>query len=98
MTKIRTIKPEFWSDEDIVRCSVATRLFFIGLWNFADDDGVFDWKPLSLKMKIFPNDAIDVSACLTELQNCGRIGCFTHDGKQYGIIKNFGKHQKVDSR
>jgi len=98
MPKIRTIKPEFWSDEDIVSCSITTRLFFLGLWNFADDDGVFEWKPLSLKMKVFPNDEIHVSACLTELKKHGRIACFTKEGKQYGIIKNFAKHQKVDVR
>jgi hypothetical protein len=43
MAKIRGIKPEFWTDDSLVELSVAARLFFIGLWTFSDDNGVFEW-------------------------------------------------------
>lgn len=98
MTKIRTIKPEFWTDEELVTCSMATRLFFIGLWNFADDDGIFEWKPLSLKMKIFPADDVNCEICLRDLMKCRRIARFTHNGKEYGKILSFAKHQRIDRR
>jgi hypothetical protein len=39
MARIRTIKPEFWTDEKIVECSFEARLMFIGMFNFADDKG-----------------------------------------------------------
>ena len=49
MTRIRTIKPEFWEDEKLANFSFAARLFFIGLWNIADDQGVFKNNPVLLK-------------------------------------------------
>jgi hypothetical protein len=39
MARIRTIKPEFWTDEKVVECSFEARLMFIGMFNFADDKG-----------------------------------------------------------
>lgn len=44
MARIRTIKPEFWEDEDIGKLPIPCRLFFIGCWNFADDYGVIKAK------------------------------------------------------
>lgn len=37
--KIRTIKPEFATDGDMLRLSDSCSLFFILLWNFCDDEG-----------------------------------------------------------
>jgi hypothetical protein len=41
VARIRSIKPAFWTDEKINRLSNDAALFFIGLWNFADDYGFF---------------------------------------------------------
>lgn len=55
MARIRSIKPEFWSDKKIASLSHSAALFFIGLWNFCDDEGKFDYDPeaLSLRLPIF---------------------------------------------
>lgn len=98
MPKIRTIKPEFWTSEDVVKCGPLARLFFIGLWTFCDDAGVFKWAPLSLKMLVFPNDPIDTLPLLEELLAAGLIAKEEHDGQCYGRIVNFARHQKIDSR
>lgn len=98
MSKIRTIKPEFWTSEDVVKCDLAARLFFIGLWSFCDDAGVFKWSPLSLKMLIFPNDQVDTVALLAELEAAGLIRKFDREDQSYGIIVSFAKHQKIDQR
>lgn len=34
MARIRTIKPEFWTSEQVMGCAPLARLLFIGLWNF----------------------------------------------------------------
>lgn len=39
MARIRSIKPEFWTDGSNMLLSDACALFFIGLWNFCDDEG-----------------------------------------------------------
>ena len=59
MARIRTVKPEFWTDEKVVECSIPARLLFIGLFNFANDMGCLERSPKRLKMQIFPADALD---------------------------------------
>lgn len=39
MARIRSIKPEFSTDGDMLRLSDSCALFFILLWNFCDDEG-----------------------------------------------------------
>lgn len=39
MARIRSIKPEFWTDGTNKRLTDACALFFIGIWNFCDDEG-----------------------------------------------------------
>jgi len=46
MARIRTIKPEFWTDGDMFKLSRDARLFYIGLWNFCDDNGVIEHDPV----------------------------------------------------
>ena len=96
MPRIRTIKPEFWHDSKILRISIPARLFFIGLWNFADDNGVVEADPLQLRAQIFPCDDVDVGAPLDELEGVGLIQRFGSDGKQYAWVRNFRRHQKID--
>nr|MBF6067360.1 primosomal protein [Klebsiella pneumoniae] len=38
MARIRTIKPEFWTDEDMAEVSEPACLLAIGLLNYADDE------------------------------------------------------------
>ena len=95
MAKIRTIKPEFHSSEQVVSCTIPARLLFIGLWNFCDDGGVHPYAPLRLKMQIYPNDTIDIQPLLDELFGAGLIGYFESAGKEY--IRVLGRqHQKID--
>ncbi len=39
MARIRSIKTEFWTAEQVMECSPIARLLFIGMWNFCDDGG-----------------------------------------------------------
>lgn len=39
MARIRSIKPEFWTDGTNITLSDSCALFFIALWNFCDDEG-----------------------------------------------------------
>ena len=61
MPRIRTIKPEFWDSPGTARASLRARLFFIALWNWADDYGVGTANPKQLIGFAFPNDD-DVTA------------------------------------
>jgi len=96
MARIRTIKPEFWSDDALTECSPSARLLFIGTWNFADDSGNMDRSPKQLKARIFPLDTFDVEELVVELLENELLIEYEVDGKKYLHIKNFHKHQKID--
>jgi uncharacterized phage protein (TIGR02220 family) len=99
MARIRTIKPEFWTDEKIVQLPLQTRLFFIGLFNFADDFGAFEDKPDQLHYQIFPGEqGFDGAAELDLLLAAELIekGINAETGDEIFKITNFEKHQKVD--
>jgi hypothetical protein len=61
MPKIRGVKPDYWTDEDIVDLSIPARLLFIGLWNYACDNGHLQDKPKQIKMRIFPGDDVNAT-------------------------------------
>ncbi len=89
------IDPEFWSDEEIGSWSYAARLFYIGLWNFADDEGKFKAHDSLLRSQIFPYDKkIVIEKLKKELQS--KIVFYSQNGAQYGLIRNFLKHQRID--
>nr|WP_314074751.1 hypothetical protein [uncultured Roseococcus sp.] len=94
MPRIRSIHHGQWTDEAFVSCSMAARLLAIGVRNLADDQGVFPWKPLTLKMQLFPADNVDVSALLAELSETGQLQRFEMNGQAYGAIRNFRRWQR----
>jgi hypothetical protein len=96
MPRIRTIKPEYWTDEKIVELSIPARLFFIGLWNFADDNGVLENKPKQLKIRIFPTDKVKIEPFIEELINQGIIITYEEKGESYIWIKHLSRHQIID--
>ena len=94
MSRIRSIHPGLWTDEEFVGLSAFARLLFMGLWNECDDKGCFEWKPLTLKMRLLPADNIDVSALLDEIVVAGAIRQYEIGGKKFGAVRNFGKFQR----
>lgn len=96
MARIRTIKPEFWTDEKIVECSFEARLMFIGMFNFADDKGNLVRSPKRIKMQIFPADMIDCEPLIKELSGAGLISEYSVSGVEYIHIDGFSKHQKIN--
>ncbi|NUB17224.1 hypothetical protein GAY28_35745, partial [Azospirillum brasilense] len=94
MARIRSTFPGQWTDEDFVGCQPLARLLIIGLRNEADDQGVFEWKPVGLKMKLMPVDNVDMEALLADLEAHRQIIKFTAHGKVYGAIRNFVRFQR----
>jgi hypothetical protein len=97
MARIRTIKPEFWTSEQIAECSPNARLMFIGLWNFCDDYGRHPASAKRLKMEVFPADSIEVRPLVKELLVAGLIEEYETEGQSFWQVTGWGKHQKIDS-
>jgi hypothetical protein len=96
VARIRSIKPEFWYDEELSRISRDARLLYIALWNLADDHGKMRGDTRFIKGQVFPYDTDDIEPWLIELERIEKVIRYTVDGSKYLMLKNFAKHQKVD--
>lgn len=94
--RIRTIKPEFWTDDAVTECSLNARLLLIGALNIADDQGSLERSAKQIKAKIFPNDNIDCEPLVGELITHGLLIEYEFDDKKYLHIKGFKKHQVIN--
>lgn len=98
MARIRSIKPEFWSSEQVMECSVTARLMFIGMWNFADDLGRIPLSVKSIKAKVFPSDEMAseiILGMIAELSRNGLLQPYTVDGVEFLQITGW-HHQRID--
>jgi hypothetical protein len=95
MARIRTIKPEFFTSEDIVSLTPFARLLYIALWCEADRDGRLVWRPRTFKMRYLPADQIDIEALCKELIKIGMIQLY---GDGLAFIPSFLDHQHINPR
>jgi hypothetical protein len=98
MARIRTIKPEFWTDEELSSIPAESALLAIALLNYADDEGYFKAHPGLVRAGCMPlrDTSGKVSEMLQELVGIGYIRIGTgSDGKKYGQVINFLKHQRI---
>ena len=100
--RIRSIKPEFWTSEDIAALDWPTRLLFIGLWSYVDDNGVGRDNAKLIKADLFPLEddpretLATVSRGLQALCDGGQITRYTHAGRAYLYINAWEDHQRID--
>lgn len=100
--RIRTIKPEFYTHEELYDLEQSTglpiRVAYTGLWCAADREGRFKWEPRRLKLAILPFDEIDFSRVLVALESRGFIRKYRVDEKEYGTIPTFSDHQSINNK
>ena len=101
-TRIRTVKPELFSHEDLFDAEMETglplRLAFIGLWTACDREGRFQWRPRALKAAVMPYDDIDFSRVLDALATRGFVVKYRVNGTDFGHVPGFARHQIVNNR
>jgi hypothetical protein len=88
----RMIRPEFWEDSKMAELSPYARLFYIAMWNFADDEGYLPQDFRWLKAKCLPYDKVSIQKLLNELFELKRIEI----KNEIILIKNFLKYQRID--
>ena len=99
MARIRTIKPEFWSDEKMSPQSDEVRLLFLGLISMADDFGRLVDSGKQIEAFVWPYE--DRSGVVRDgLVNLSRMGRIRRgksaSGQPVIEISNWSKHQRVD--
>lgn len=113
MARIRTIKPEFFRHEDLIKAEQTTglpiRIAFAGLFTVADRAGRFEWKPQVLKLDVLPFDDVDFSKVLNVLAEFGFVRCYRtknipenpmadKHARIFGFIPSWKNHQIINNR
>lgn len=99
MARIRTIKPEFCTSEQIVECSTNARLLFLCMFCFCDDAGRHPANTKRLKMEVFPGDNFadsDIRSWVDELLSVGLLAEYTYEKSIFWQVTGWKKHQKID--
>jgi hypothetical protein len=98
MARIRTIKPEFWQNEELASLSEHARLLAIALLNFSDDEGYFLANPALVRANCFPfqEDSRSIPGSLQELSRIGYVEIRECSGKAVGRIVKFREHQRIE--
>lgn len=94
MARIRSIKPGFFTNEDVAGLPFEWRLLFAGLWTQADRAGRLEDRPARLKAMLFPYDDLDVSDGLGSLERAGLIIRYEGNGLRLIAIPRWAKHQQ----
>lgn len=102
MPRIRTVKPEFWDSPSTARASLRARLFFIAMWNWADDYGVGTANPKALIGFAFPNDddvtVTDFPTLRKEVADAFGVVFYEVDGRPFYAIPSWERHQRTERR
>lgn len=99
MPRIRYIKPGFFTNEYLCELPPLTRLFFVGLWVYADREGRFEDRLAKLRAVILPYDYdADGEAMMGQLADKGFVVRYQVGDLRVGQIVNFNKHQKQHPR
>lgn len=97
MGRIRTIKPDFFTSEDIVGLSPLARLLYIATWCEADKEGRLAWRPGTMKLRYLPADDYPIEDLCAELIDAGLVVVYGDLG-QYAFIPTFAAHQHLNPR
>lgn len=100
--RIRSIVPKFWRSDDIDSLDWDSRLVFIGLWSYVDDNGVGLDKLSSITADLFAHDfSVDptetlrrVSLALDRLSLRGMLTRYSADEKRFLFVNQWDQYQK----
>lgn len=95
MSRIRSIKPDFFSSADVCGLSPLARLLFIGTWCEADREGRLKWNPATLKIRYLPAESCDINALCQEIVDAGLVVIY---GDNLAHIPSFKSHQVINGR
>lgn len=97
MARIRSLKPEFWTDHRMSRMSALARLTYICLWSMADDEGRIEGDAETVwRFGGFREDSRMIANVLDELCLVGRVQSYQVADNPYLFLPYFSKHQRID--
>ena len=98
MARIRTIKPEFFTSEDIFDLTPLAHLFYAFLWCEADREGRIKWKPRTLAARFFPEDDYAIDDLAQQLVDQGHVKFYEVKEQVFCFLTSFTEHQVINNR
>jgi hypothetical protein len=99
MSRIRTVKPELFTDDTLALASIPARYLFVGLFTEADDEGRLLASSKKIAGSLFPHNprigSVRVSKWLKELETVGAVVRYRSGDGEYLWIRTFKKHQRI---
>ena len=99
MARKRMISPDFWTDDKMLQLPIPARLMFIGMLNFADDEGLLQNNATSIKVKILPAEDITVEIIENYIRTMVGLQLLSLgtnvDGQSLLKITKWHDHQKI---
>ncbi len=96
------IDPGIWTSSSFMSLNDLQQLLFIGLFSNADDYGKITGELISLKARIFPNKAPEITDSFGEdlklLEDLGMILRYEAEGKKFIWLIKWEKIQKMNYR
>jgi uncharacterized phage protein (TIGR02220 family) len=99
VARIRTYKPEFFTDEKTGRLMPVGKCALLAMMSHADDEGLIRCTPEYIKSIAFPYNPItdeEVEAEIVRMEEASLIYRYTRNGQRYAWIVKFRKHQRID--
>jgi hypothetical protein len=100
MARIRSIKPETFTSEDVNSLTLPARWTFVGLWCYVDDEGRGRADARLVKASVWPIDdavtAADVLLHLDEMEKRSMICRYRVDDLTYLHVVEFPIHQRIN--
>ena len=98
MARQRFIHPDFWTDPSIGRLTPTERLFFVGCFSNADDEGRLLGEPAFLRSTIFPYDDMSIAE-IREIRDrvvvaCPNLRLYEVDGVHYLAFTKWRQYQQ----
>ena len=94
--RIRSIKPEYFSDPVINAWSPLARIMYVGLWTISDDCGRFRADEDGIMSDVAKKDRpAEFEKALAEIINSGKVLIYEVNKEKYGVCLNWW-HQKID--
>ena len=96
--RIRSIKPDFFKDDELAALPPLTRILFEGLWCLADGEGRLEDRPVRIKVEVLPYDECNVDEMLDSLHEHEFITRYEVGSKGYVEVRSFRKHQRISGK
>lgn len=100
MPRRRMIDPDIWNDSRFKKLDYAERLFFVGMFSNADDEGRLLGDPAFLRSRIFPYDDFtleDILKMRTRILDINpNLHLYNINGEDYLAFLKWDNYQKPD--